>query len=89
MNKQPSLPSPLIATALVRALAYLEGSGLVIEKDNALIVLRLIDELVSADHPHLLTELMQQLPKRLPLPQPELPARFPRIHRGSIGYDTR
>ena len=79
----------LVEAALLRAFAYLHSSGVVINKAVALTVLRLIEELLQADPPDLLTVLMQKLPERITLPQPQLPPSFPPIHRGSIGYDQR
>lgn len=79
----------LVASALSRAFAYLHSSGVDINKAVALTVLRLIEELLQADHADLLTVMMQKLPERITLPQPQLPLSFPLIHRGSIGYDQR
>jgi hypothetical protein len=78
-----------VEAALLRAFAYLRSSGLTINQAVALTVLRLIEELLQANHADLLTVMMQKLPERITLPQPQLPPSFPLIHRGSIGYDQR
>jgi hypothetical protein len=77
----------LVENALLRAFSYLQDSGVDINKAVALTVLRLIDELLNADHPDLMTVMMQKLPERITLPYPQLPPSFPTLQRGSIGYD--
>ncbi len=79
----------MVEMALLRAFEYLHSSGVVINKAVSLTVLRLIDELLSADHPDLLALMMQKLPELITLPHPQLPPSFPLIQRASIGYDQR
>ena len=80
--------------ALTRALSYLSGAGVPIDRKTMLITLRVI-ETALAESPDDLEDnssavfarVMDLLPQHFELPELPLPPSRPPLTRGSIGYD--
>ncbi|MFC6672168.1 hypothetical protein [Marinobacterium aestuariivivens] len=72
--------------ALSRALEYLAVNGVDLSDRHTLLALQLIEEGLQRGEADLLAWVMDELPKRVELPQLRVPPVAPMLVRGSIGY---
>ncbi len=86
----------LAEEALARVMQYLVGAGLSPTTDLMREALQLVSEVLEAAGPvgspdpaTFMTEVMDRLDQRFPLPDPLLPPATPPLERGSIHYADR
>jgi hypothetical protein len=74
--------------ALARVLAYLRLCEIPLTRDVMLEALGLVQEALAEDRgsEDLLARVMDQLPRRFPLPDPPVPTAYPILQRSSIHY---
>lgn len=71
---------------LSRVNAYLEAFGLVLTREQSLLVLKLVEDALTQQDQDPMAFAMSELPRRFQLPTIPLPSAFPPLERGSIGY---
>jgi hypothetical protein len=73
-----------------RTFGYLRQDGFRLNRDSALTALKLIEELLVAGTPDSMMErVIDELPRRLELSDPEVPIQCPPVNRCSIRYGDR
>ena len=69
-----------------RTFGYLMGSRVHLTRGKALAALRLIEEILVADTPDPIQQVVVELPRRLELARTPMPVACPPIRRSSMGY---